>query len=319
MLTNWGLSVRAWARAADPFTNVVGLARSLLALSTAGTLAFTRMDSLFRPAVGIGEAPMCGGPRAATLFCVSPSLEVARWVAIALLLVVASGYRPRLTGMVHYWINAGIATTAIAIDGGDHVACDLSLLLLPVTLADDRKWHWSRAVPPAPGLGGDVRLLLARSALLMCRVQVAGLYLHAALGKLAVEEWVDGTAVYYWTSDPLMGSPGWLVKLLSPLLLSPAIAVVTWGVLALELALAMGLWVRPERRKYLLWGGLALHGSILFLHGLVSFVLIMFAALVLFLRPVDKPFAFGAFAGRLGHLLRALSRPKVGSAEPVTS
>ncbi len=290
MLTRIGLSARAWARAVDPFTSVVGLARTLIALSTAGTLAFSRVDSLFRPAVGIPDAPRCGGARAAALFCAAPSLEVARWLAIALLLVVASGWRPRITGVVHYWVNASLATTAIAIDGGDQIACDLALLLVPVTLMDGREWHWSRAPAPAPGIEGDIRLLIARSALLACRVQVAGLYLHAALGKLAVEEWVDGTAIHYWTIDPMMGSPAWLVKLLEPLLLHPSVALVTWGVLALELALAMGLWVSPARRKYLLWGGLALHGSILFLHGLVSFVLIMFGALVLYLRPVDQAF-----------------------------
>jgi hypothetical protein len=41
----------------------------------------------------------------------------------------------------------------------------------------------------------------------------------------------------------------------------------------------------------LLASGLLLHGGIMLIHGLVSFGLVMFAALILFLRPVERPFA----------------------------
>src|ERR1700682_127963 len=43
----------------QPWTNVYGLARSLLAAATAATLAFNGSDVLFTPASGLDGGPMC--------------------------------------------------------------------------------------------------------------------------------------------------------------------------------------------------------------------------------------------------------------------
>jgi hypothetical protein len=47
------------AHPADLWNPVYGLARSLLALGTAGTLAFTGTEVLFHPVVGAPKAPYC--------------------------------------------------------------------------------------------------------------------------------------------------------------------------------------------------------------------------------------------------------------------
>jgi antimicrobial peptide system SdpB family protein len=179
------------------------------------------------------------------------------------------------------------------IDGGDQIAANLTLLLLPVTLTDRRAWHWQPALPAREegSLGDDVRRLAARSALVAIRVQVAGLYLHACLGKLSVQEWVDGTALYYWLQHPSVGAPGWLLAIVRPALASSFVVVLTWGVLALELGLAMGLFASERWRWWLLRGGFALHGGIAVVHGLFSFALIMFGALLLFLHPEGRSLA----------------------------
>ena len=62
--------------------------------------------------------------------------------------------------------------------------------------------------------------------------------------------------------------------------------------MALEVMLFTGLVLQKRYRKYLLVAGITFHMAIAILHGLISFGLAMFGALVLFLRPVDAAFAF---------------------------
>src|SRR5262249_26261690 len=133
MLTTIGERAARWVDSFDPFTNVYGVARSLLALSTALTLLFTRPDVLFRPAAGIDAVPRCGGARSLSTFCVgAPHLELVRWASVVVRLLVVLGYRPRVTGVLHAWVAFGLQASAITIEGGDQIAAILALLLVPV-------------------------------------------------------------------------------------------------------------------------------------------------------------------------------------------
>jgi antimicrobial peptide system SdpB family protein len=191
------------------------------------------------------------------------------------------------------------------VDGGDQVSVVLTLLLLPVTETDSRKWHCQNSHQQAP----HWRTLVALLALIAVRVQVAGIYLHAALGKLGVQEWVDGTALYYWFIHPDFGAVRPLWYLLEPLLRhGPILALMTWSVIIFELSLFMAL-VMPKRVwGYFLVAGLLFHGGIAAIHGLISFSLAMAGALVLYLRPIERPFQFD-------HLLERLMPHRVASAE----
>ena len=305
-----GLKALQWA-GPTPWTNVYGAARTLLALSTALTLALNETGTLFRPAATIPSAPYCEGAAGAGLFCLAPdgSLDLMRWLAVGVLLVVASGWRPRWTAPAHWYVTFSFASSAIVVDGGEHVSQVLTLLILPLALTDPRKWHWSR--PPALD-GVTPSHLVARSAWLVARVQVAWIYLQASVAKLAVPEWADGTALYYWFTDPSFGAPGWLQGPLMALLDPPvALVLATWSVMALELALAAGLVVEKRHWGPLLVLGIGLHLGIAVIHGLISFAVIMFAALILFLRPADKPFDLrlpSVVLGRVARRVPALAR-----------
>ncbi|SEL76255.1 antimicrobial peptide system protein, SdpB family [Stigmatella aurantiaca] len=292
MLTWLGLRAQRWVAGPAPWTNVYGLARTLIALATCGTLAFNHSSTLFRPAVGVPQVPLCDGIRQISLFCVLPSgwLEVARWTAVLLLLGVASGWRPRITGFIHWWTAISLQWSGILTDGGDQIASILALLLLPVTLTDGRRWHWAAALPPEEG--SEIGRLIARSSWLLVRAQVALIYFHACIGKFQVPEWVDGTALYYWLLDPSVGAPDWLARWMLPLLSHPIVALLTWSVLLLELGLAAGLLLGPTGRQVLLPLGFAFHAGIALFHGLISFVLVMFGALILLLRPFSEEFRF---------------------------
>ncbi|MFG3442568.1 sporulation-delaying protein SdpB family protein [Nonomuraea sp. NPDC047897] len=285
MLTRLGTWAHDIARI-SPWTNVYGAARTLVAAATLTTLLASDTATLFRPAAGVPGYPHCDGLAGAGLFCVMDA-DVAHPVAIAILLLACSGWRPRLTALPHWWATVSFQASTTIPDGGDQVAAVLTLLLLPLALTDDRAWHWQR--------GDEVRdeaaSLVAWSALLVIRVQVAGIYLQASMAKLGREEWADGTALYYWLSDPLFGVPGWAAPLLAPVLAHPlGVTLLTWGSIAVEFALVMGLVARRVVRPYLLAAGVFLHASIAVLMGLGSFSLAMIGALVLFLRPLDVPF-----------------------------
>jgi antimicrobial peptide system SdpB family protein len=284
-----------------PWTNVYGVARSLLALSTTLTLATSQTDSLFRPLVGSPVAPFCGLPlQKIGLFCLSDGhLDLARWLAVALLLVVASGWRPRLTCWVHWWISHSLFISGSLVDGGDQATVVLTLLLLPIAVTDVRRWHWQEAPAMPDGTQATLLRLVALSAGVAVRVQVAAIYFHSTVGKLLVPEWTNGTAMYYWLRHPQSGANPWLLWLVEPALRNAAaVSSLTWGVLVVEILLMMGLLAGRRARWGLLVLGIALHGGIVIFHGLASFAVTMWGALILYLRPTDEVFSL-AGTGRL--------------------
>jgi len=285
---------------APPWTNVYGAARTVLALGTLTNLASDDVDVLFRPlGIGMGEVAGTAPLSRLSLFSILSGghLEPARWLAIGLLLVVASGWRPRLTGLLHWWVTCSFAASCVVVDGGDQVAANLTLLLLPVTLTDPRRFHWSRPAAIA-GPRQAIAALVARSSLAVARIQVGVIYMVAFVSKIAVEEWANGTAVYYWFLHPVFGLSDWRRALLMPLLTRPAtVVLLTWGALALEALLFMGLLIDRRHRPALLVAGILFHAGIALVHGLITFGLAMTAALILYLRPPEQVFP----AARLNH------------------
>jgi antimicrobial peptide system SdpB family protein len=316
MLTRLGLAAHRWI-AISPWTNVYGLARTLLALGTLGTLVFSPPAALFTPAAGLPAPPYCTGAGAISMYCVVPggNLQLARLVSIAILVLAASGWRPRYTAMPHWWVAFSLQASISIPDGGDQVAAVLTLLLLPVALADRRRWHWGVASVDDDRPSAT---LTAMAAMLLIRIQVAGIYLHASVAKLGTTEWRDGTALFYWLNDPSFGAPRWLRGILQPIItFGPTLAVLTWGTMVLEFALALGLFLAKRRWPPLLLGGIMLHGGIAIFMGLWSFALAMFAALILHMRPWERPFALPSALQRPLHRLRNRTRPVIGSRERV--
>jgi antimicrobial peptide system SdpB family protein len=281
-----------------PWTNVYGLARSLLAFGTLSTLSVHGVDALFRP-LGTEMSAVTSDVFLMrwSLFALLGGewLVVAKWIAIVILILTVLGWRPRITGLLHWWVSFSFSTSAVVVDGGDQVTAVLTLLLVPITLTDGRRWHWTR---PRRGRSGEKGRLLNKiaglvglSSLIVTRLQVAIIYFQAAVAKLGVTEWANGTAVYYWVTHPVFGVPDWLETVVLPALAQPAaVMLFTWGVITLEVTLAMGLFMKEAYRPWLLKAGLAFHTAILFVHGLFSFFFPMAAALILYLRSYDQPF-----------------------------
>jgi antimicrobial peptide system SdpB family protein len=288
-----GHSTWLWANRNCPWTNVYGFARTLLALATASTLIFNETHTLFRPAAGIPQFPVCKDVGVIGIFCLgSGHLEFVRWIVVGILFVVASGWRPRYTAIFHWWISFSLNASAITLDGGDQITAVLTLLILPLALTDSRKWHWqSVSCKESISTSECLRRVTALTTHLAIRVQVAIVYFHAAVAKLAVEDWVNGTVLYYWLTDPRVGLANWSQGIV-PLFKTQFVTVITWSAIGLELFLFMALVMPKAAWKYLLRAGIAFHVAIAVMMGLISFSTAMIAALILYLRPFEEEFGF---------------------------
>ncbi|AEN14050.1 hypothetical protein GTW44_19105 [Streptomyces sp. SID8360] len=273
-----------------PWTNVYGLARTLLALGTLGTMAFSSTGTLFRPVATQGDYPICTGPMRAGVFCLAPEdgLTATRWLCVLVLLVVASGWRPRWTALPHAWVSFSFFSGIAIADGGDQVTVVLSSLLALTALGDPRRWHW-QALQEGAASRHRRAVLLGATGLVLVRVQMSFLYFQSCVAKLPHAEWADGTAMWYWGHSLAFGAPGPLRPLVDPVLASPlGVALLTWVPLLIEIGLAASLLLAQRWRWRLFAAGVLLHLSIAVMMGLWSFALAMIGGLVVLCFPLGS-------------------------------
>lgn len=275
----------------NPWSNAAGAARSLIALSGLTSLCLTKMEDLIRPASGLPDPLACQDVVSFTLWCQVPphQLWIAQSFSIGVLVAVLAGWQPRFTAIPFAWVMFSMNAGLTVVDGGDQVAYVLSVLMLPLGLTDPRRWHWTPYTPHALDIYSPYRRITAAVAIWLCQVQVSYIYLNACLTKLSTKEWIDGTSVFYWFTHPMLGAPEYLRPLVEAIALaSLGVAFLTWSVLLLEFLLGISMLLERSFRTPLFWGGIAFHLGIAFLFGLWSFAIVMFAALVLLLRPTTS-------------------------------
>lgn len=282
-----------WVHSNNPWTNVYGLARSIIALSSVLTLSLNKAETLFLPTSDSASYPSCIGLGKISLFCLVPDeyiyLDVVRIIIVFLLIVIASGWRPRFTGIIHWYISFSFVQSAVTVDGGDSVAAVITLLLIPLTLTDPRKWHWCTMKESDKFEG---RKLIALITLITIRVQIAIIYFHATVAKLAEVEWINGTAVWYYAQHPMLGLNLSLFDIFENFLSSEFVVLPTWGTLLLQTILFAGIFAPKEKRHILLILAIFMHEIFAVFLGLISFSLMMIAALILYFRPTDDVFEF---------------------------
>jgi antimicrobial peptide system SdpB family protein len=273
------------------WSNVYGFARTLLAIGTLLTLLFNDNITLF----GIQEKntfqsiPDLGLTQFGLFYLLRFNLVLAKSIAIIILIIVASGWRPQITCIFHWFIAFSFNLFTAVPDGGDQLTNVLTLLLIPICIFDSRKWHWSESFQ---GKNPYINLI-AYSTYWIIRLQVAVVYLDAATEKFKVDEWRNGTILWYLFNDPVMGCNDFFRQILIPILKNPFfLTMFTWSVIILELVLFLGLTIDKKYRKRLLLIGLSFHFFIILIHGLISFFFAMAAALILYLHPWDEPFKF---------------------------
>jgi antimicrobial peptide system SdpB family protein len=296
MLTRVAGRVRAML-GMDPHNDSVSVARGLLYLAGAATLFTNSPRMLLAPsggpvddiaALSMFHSNICTGYQALSVHCVTPAggHDVVQALLAVFLLVGAVGWRPRWTCLVAAWIfwSNNVTFGLMVSDGGDRVATILALLLVPIGLADDRRWAWRRfATAGVPSLTAQ---LVARYALALAALQMALIYGHSVIAKVAMPVWREGTALYYIAHDPSEAF-GTLGPEIIPLLRqTPVSQALTWSTLLVEAVLVLGLLLPRERRRLLLVPGVAFHAAIGVVMGLTSFALVMIAGLILYAWPL---------------------------------
>jgi antimicrobial peptide system SdpB family protein len=175
------------------------------------------------------------------------------------------------------------------VEGGDQLASNLVILLIPICLMDPRKNQWSPKKQLNLNYVGELFLLIVLSFYIVIKIQVCAVYLNSSIAKFGVEEWANGTATYYWFTNPLFGASGSVASIIIPIVKTKiGVTVTTWGTILLELFLGMGLFMKKEYKRIALIIGILFHLGIIVFLGLVSFYFSMMGALVLYLANLEK-------------------------------
>ncbi|MFI1997006.1 sporulation-delaying protein SdpB family protein [Actinoplanes sp. NPDC020271] len=262
----------------DPRNRWFGAGRSLLAAAHITVLAFTAPAALLAPILGDEQAPHCHGVTAVSAYCVGGeaiSQQWRRWLMVAILVVVASGYRPRWTAVPHAWVAFSIGNSIALPDGGESVAKIVTVLIIPICLADNRTWQWQ--APRSP-IAASLRTM-SFVAFWAVRVQIAGLYLDSAISKLGVADWVNGSAEYYFVRGHMFGVAPPFDDLWLRLTEIPIVVFsMTWGAIIIEILIALCLMATSKWRRVGFVMDILLHGMIIVTMGLWSFATIMIAS-----------------------------------------
>jgi antimicrobial peptide system SdpB family protein len=264
----------------------------MLALATVTTLLCNPSAILFHARSGVGPAVCSGLAGHLSLFCIVPAARIP-WVQILAgiaLIAVATGWRPRYTAILHWWITYSVYNSVTLGDGGEQVADVITLLLVPLAISDPRRWHWG-SPPSLPAGKAPILGLVGYAAFLLIQLQVAGIYLDACIEKLRVPEWTDGTVMYYVMNNNYFGPPAWLQPLLKPLVSSWMVVLLTWPSLMLEFSLGVNLLLRSRVRRVLFYFGAAFHVAIGLSIGIPTFGAIMVGVVMLGVVPIGDSLA----------------------------
>lgn len=248
--------------------NAAGLARDLAFLyGPAGVLADAYRSSAFRHGL-LDLLQWC--PNRLSWLQGTLCLHI---IAVALMLI---GFQTQICAAIAFVTLTAIQSrNPLVTYGGDDVLRTMCFLLIlspaGATLSLD---HWRET-----GMWISDRLVPAWPWRLM-QLQVAVIYLKAAIAKLSGETWRDGRALYFATEVADFSRRRLAPWARRTLLLRAG----AWGTIATEAALGIGVWF-AEIRSLTLAAGVVLHLTLETYLNLYLFGAVMVACLTLFVEP----------------------------------
>lgn len=255
---------------------MLGVGRSIIAIGQLSVLLFTPQSYLFVPLVGMPDRPVCDTIGSSFLaYCMFGRLDknIVALLIGAILVAVIVGVVPRVTGVLHYWASVSMGTAFALPDGGEQAAQVATFFLMIALANDNRIWHWKQGGPPE---SSGMLQGIAWAGSWALRLQMAYIYLNAAVSKIAVSDWSDGTAVYYVVRGESFGVGNFLQPLIFALTAIPVVALLaSWGTIACESAIAVLLLSRGRSRLVGLTLSILLHTLFIAAIGLWSFALVM--------------------------------------------
>ncbi|AZQ65599.1 hypothetical protein EI427_25525 (plasmid) [Flammeovirga pectinis] len=270
--------------------NIYGLTRSIIAFGTLITLLFNNKSILFSGQISNFSPDLILQKTNLFLLFSYQDIWIPQLISIVILIIVITGLIPKVTGILHWWVSYSFFYSSNIIDGGDQLAVVLTLYLIPITLIDKRKNHWGDSNVKYTRIQNFISYL----SFLVIEIQVAFLYFQASIEKpYKVNEWVDGTALYYWFNHNVFGASDWMLFLLNPIIENGiTISLLNWSVILFELILASAILLDYRIRKKILIIGILFHFNIILIHGLFSFFFSISASLIIYLSDKSKPFVF---------------------------
>ncbi|UGU15383.1 hypothetical protein LS482_17080 [Sinomicrobium kalidii] len=211
----------------------------------------------------------------------------AKWIAILILLTVIFGIFPRITALLHWWIAFSYNTGTIVVDGGDQITSILTLMIIPIALFDNRRSHWNDLKDE--NSANFIGKMVSISTLVLCQIQMSIIYFFAGVEKMKVQEWIDGSAVYYWFNHNIFGANSLLRYLFEDFFKNQFFVIsITWGVMLLEILLFAACFMNRKNKYIFFIIGISFHFVILLTHGLISFFFAMAGGLILYLLPSKR-------------------------------
>lgn len=268
-------------------TNFYQVSRTLLSIGLLFTFFFTDFNCLFITKTNgehfnalINSNILLSNLNLFSLLNYHPI--VSKIVSLLILVFVISGYLPQISGILHFWLTFSFLFASTLIDGGDQIHSNLSLMLLPICIGDNRFNAWKTSNIE------QITLKKSNFFLFLIALQMSIVYFHASVGKFNVIEWSNGTAMYYWLNHTLFGYPKYL-KDINVLFNNTFFTTIsTYLVLIFELVLAGSIFMERTKRKFLFPFAIGFHLFISLLLGISSFFYSMAGGLVLFLLPVQN-------------------------------
>lgn len=272
----------------NPYSMTYGLGRSLIALGTLLVFIFNDFHLLFdEKALNIlSNSEFVFNKFSFFAFIGYEKLWLSKILSITILIMVISGFVPRITGLLHFWISYSFYHSAVILDGGDQIAVIFSFLLIPLTILDRRINHWNKEVEQS-----NISKFIGNISFIFISLQTSFIYLNTAIEKLyAVEEWKKGTALYYFLRSNYYGVNDFFSKIIYPLIDSKLVFFLTWFVIISHLVISYTLFLDRNKRKYFIYVGVILHIFIALLMGLHSFSIVMIGVLSLYMLPFNFKF-----------------------------
>lgn len=271
-----------------PWTNVYGFVRTSFAIGLLLSFIFNDMEVMF-PIRNVDT--ILFSYKISFYNLLAEHLVVSKTLTIIILLWVISGYIPQLSSIFHWWICYSYFITTPLGEGGDQIMSLVTLVLIPLCITDNRINHWYK---PKPNNNQKTKLFVW-STLFILSIQFSILYFNACISKLGVNEWLYGTAPYYWFTHDTHGVAPWLKEITYFLTSNNYVVVfLSWGTMIGEFFL--GAWFFMKRStwnwKVLFFLGVLFHLAIVLVFGLISFFFSMLAVLILYLFPIEQHLKF---------------------------
>jgi antimicrobial peptide system SdpB family protein len=205
----------------------------------------------------------------------------SKTLAIIILIFYVTGRYQIIASILFFWVCYSLRCAAYFANGGNCLIVTLALLMIPLSFLSSKK-----------SSDNQVRFVIncfSVLSIVTIQLQITIVYFFSAWSKLFDHTWRNGTAMFYWANEPYTGWPDWMSGFKNYFFATSFLPLtVGWSVIIFEFILAFAFMFSERIKNKLLIAAIAFHSMLAVFHGLVSFSIIMAAALILYLLPMNK-------------------------------